>query len=342
VGNACVGCGAAGTGACTGSKPLCVSAGSKAGQCVECTSPAQCLKATSPLCDDNQCRGCKKDSDCSTQAGICALDGSCPKASAVVYAQNTSKCTSSDRGKGTLDFPYCDLDKAVSAAVLNGSVVRILGTITASKSLVIDASKNPLLITGQSATTAIINAPSGNSDPIISITGGEVTLRDLTVAGGRAAGISASAGTLRAARCYVLNNADTGIAVGNGVAFDIANTVVAGNTRSGVTLGTYTGSGPVRFVFNTVVNNGDGGVVCPAMGRSLQGVLANNNGPFNINPNCITDPTTSTAAPLFGSNFHLTANSPCVNAGGSTCPVDDIDGDARPKGTSCDCGADEF
>jgi hypothetical protein len=31
-------------------------------------------------------------------------------------------------------------------------------------------------------------------------------------------------------------------------------------------------------------------------------------------------------------NYHLTAASPCVNAGGATCPPDDIDDDTRPIG----------
>ena len=61
-------------------------------------------------------------------------------------------------------------------------------------------------------------------------------------------------------RCYVTGNSKNGIITDNS-AFDIANTVIAGNggsAYSGVTLGAYTGSGPKRFWFNTVVNNGYG------------------------------------------------------------------------------------
>jgi hypothetical protein len=343
LGNACVGCGSAGTNACTGAKPLCAGTGSKAGQCVECTSNAQCPQAISPVCDSNQCRGCKKDSECSAQAGICALDGSCPKSNVIIYAQNSSKCTSSNRGLGTVDFPYCDLDTAVSAASGNASIVRAMGTVAPSKPLTISRT-TPLLITGASASTAIINPPSGYTSPVVSITGGEVTLRDLTVTGGQANGVSVSAGTVHINRCYVLNNAGTGIAVGDGVAFDITNTVIAGNgstVRSGVTLGSYAGTGITRFAFNTVVDNGYGGVVCAA-GYSLTGVLATNNGTLNFSANCLTDSKSSTAAPAFGSNYHLTANSPCVNIGGLACFGQDIDGEPRPNGVACDCGADEY
>lgn len=342
VGNACVGCGSAGANACAGARPLCAGSGSKAGQCVECTSNAQCQQATSPVCDANQCRGCKKDSECSAKAGICGLDGSCPGSNAIAYVQNSSKCTSSDRGLGTLDLPYCDLDTAISAASASNAIIRVTGSIVASKALSISRA-TPLLITGSSASTAIINPPPGNAEPVISIAGGEVTLRDLTITGGQESGISISAGTLHVNRCYVLNNAGTGIVVGNGVAFDITNTVIAGNggtTNSGVTLGSYAGTGLTRFAFNTVVNNGHGGVVCAA-GYTLVGILANNNGLLDFSADCSTT-ASSTAAPAFGSNFHLTTGSPCVNKGGAACLGEDIDGESRPKGLACDCGADEF
>jgi hypothetical protein len=343
AGNVCVGCASAGASACTGAKPLCAGSGSKAGQCVECTSNAQCQQATSPVCDANQCRGCKKDSECSAKAGICGLDGSCPGSTAIVYVQNSNKCTSSNRGQGTLDLPYCDLDTAIGAASGGNAIIRVMGSIVPSKALTISRA-TPLLIAGDSASTTIINPPPGNTDPVISITGGEITLRDLTITSGKGAGISISAGTVHINRCYVLNNAGTGIAVGNGVAFDITNTVIAGNgstSNSGVTLGSYAGTGPTRFAFNTVVNNGYGGVVCAA-GYTLVGILANNNGLLNFSADCSTNATSSTAAPVFGSNFHLTASSPCVNMGGSACLGEDIDGEARPKGVACDCGADEF
>jgi parallel beta-helix repeat protein/predicted outer membrane repeat protein len=50
------------------------------------------------------------------------------------------------------------------------------------------------------------------------------------------------------------------------------------------------------------------------------------------------------ADPLFvgGSDYHLTYNSPCVNAGLDTGLSNDVDGDARPLAGGCDMGSDEF
>jgi hypothetical protein len=48
--------------------------------------------------------------------------------------------------------------------------------------------------------------------------------------------------------------------------------------------------------------------------------------------------TSTTAGAL---NFHISSGSALKDAGGSTCPATDYDGDTRPAGVACDVGADE-
>ncbi|MBS1153130.1 MAG: polymorphic outer membrane protein, partial [Myxococcaceae bacterium] len=62
--------------------------------------------------------------------------------------------------------------------------------------------------------------------------------------------------------------------------------------------------------------------------------------------NALLDLTTAlnlSADPLFDGGVHLSAGSPCRNAGTATgAPVIDLDGDSRPKESAPDIGADEY
>ena len=345
VNNSCTGCQTAGTGACTGAKPVCAASGSYVGQCVECAGNTDCKVATKPVCDTDQCRPCAKDLECTgiSPAVVCGLDGSCPADSAVIYLQNSSSCPG---GNGTLASPYCSSDDATAALSATKTVIVVKGNGVAYPvgPLTLGAvASSRVLVAGQSSAK-ITNLGVG-SHILVNITAGDVTLRDLTISGGNDAGVSVSGGaTLHMDRCYVLNNTAYGIITTNS-AFDIANTVIAGNgtdgLSSGAGLGAYTGTGPKRFAFNTVVNNGLVGVACGSS-YTLTGILANGNGGLNFSASCVTDSTTSTASPNLDANYHLTSSSFCRDHGGATCPLDDIDGDTRPIGTACDCGADEY
>jgi hypothetical protein len=276
-------------------------------------------------------------------AGVCGLDGSCPAEDAVIHLQNSSTCSTTNRGNGTAAEPSCYADDAALLLSPTKSVIVVHGTVAPLGPLVLAMSSPAVLIAGKSS--AILRPPPGGAPPVIAMTAGDVTLRDLTISNGNDTGVSVSGGaTLHMDRCYVLNNQGIGIQI-SGSAFDIVNTVIAGNGAAaggyGVSLGNYSG-GPTNFAFNTVVNNVGGGVFCGSPSNyAITGILANSNGPTSF-LNCQTNSTSSTAAPTFGTNYHLTAASPCVNAGGTTCPSDDIDGDTRPQGIACDCGADEY
>jgi len=354
VNNACTGCQNAGQGAgqdggsspCSGATPVCAATGTSAGRCVACVASTDCTTdPTKPICDSNQCRGCKKDSECAavSSVGVCGLDSSCPSEGNVIFVQNSSTCSTSNPGAGSAASPFCFPDAAVRALSGLKSVIVVHGTVGPVGPLVFNFPTQPVLVAGQASAT--IKPPTGGMPPVVSVTAGEVTLRDLTISGGGDTGISVTGvAILHMDRCYVLGNTGSGILT-TASAFDIVNTVVASNGGTnfpGVNLGAYTGPGPTKFAFNTVVNNGFGGVVCGAT-YAVTGILANSNVGLNISPNCQTDATTSTAAPLFSSiAYHLSATSPCVDAAGTACPPDDIDGNSRPQGAACDCGADEY
>lgn len=345
--NQCVACSATGAPTCAAKNALLPVCDATGGRCVECTTSANCTAvATKPICDANQCRGCKKDSECVgvSSAGVCGLDFSCPGDANVIYVQNSSLCSTSIRGSGSATSPFCFPDDAALALSASKSVIVVHGTVGPTAALVFNLTGQPVLVAGQASAT--IKPPAGGMPPVVSITAGEVTLRDVTISGGGDTGISVTGGAiLHMDRCFVLNNQGIGVLT-NASAFDIVNTVIAGNGAgtgvNGVSLGAYTGTGPTKLAFNTVVGNVGLGVYCGA-NYVVTGILANGNGTGDLSANCRFDATTSTAAPAFSSvAYHLSAASPCVDAAGAVCPPDDIDGDLRPQGAACDCGADEY
>jgi hypothetical protein len=134
-------------------------------------------------------------------------------------------------------------------------------------------------------------APATSADAI-TITSGDITLRNLTIQGSAspATGIgikaspdSGSTVTLHMDACAVTNNPGGGILL-NGAAFDIKNTTITGNgpnntgaTWGGVYVQTLTSSGPMNLTFVTIQNNVGGGLTCTAGPIQGADVLSSSN-----------------------------------------------------------------
>jgi hypothetical protein len=127
--------------------------------------------------------------------------------------------------------------------------------------------------------------------------------------------------------CY---NTGAGIFVGNGATPDIVNTIISHNTGHA---GFAFWNAPNAFVrYCDVFGNSGGhfwGNYVPAGLGQIVGVNANGD-PCDINFNIFLDPL------FVGTNdYHLTENSPCIDAGDPLSPLD-------PDGTIADIGAFYF
>jgi opacity protein-like surface antigen len=161
------------------------------------------------------------------------------------------------------------------------------------------------------------------------------------------------------------NSHGGGIYLGNGACPTIANCVIVRNTSD------YQGGGIYCYNANPIITNctitrntaaNGGGLYCrykPA--PTLTNCILWGNTPNEVAKDLRSDKPkirysvvqggprgagNMNADPLFvgaGNYYHLTKESPCINAGTSTgAPETDIDGDSRPQGRRIDIGADEY
>jgi hypothetical protein len=259
----------------------------------------------------------------------------------VIYVQAAATGSACATADGTLKAPFCDLDKAAQLLASNRNIIVARGPDISGGTL--NFTDAPVIVAGQSGAKL---TGGGATAAIVTVKAGDVTLRDLTISGATAGiGVYATGGTLRMTRCQVEGN-DTGIKTAS-AAFDITNTIVAGNTGSagGVTLGTFAGTGPKTFAFNTVTANSGIGVFC-ATGTNypLANSIVSGNGATQATGCSFTDACATTCSPatMLTSNYHLQPSSvACIDKVASGFPADDIDGDPRPQGSAADCGADE-
>ncbi len=331
------------------SAPVCDTA---ARHCVQCLKDGDCSGAT-PICTNQQCTKCTSDAQCATKLGanpgVCMFhqDGRCATDAETIYVQdNATICSPSAASGGTAVNPFCNSQDGANAVASTKRLVVMRGP-DAWLGWSATYSGAQVSVVGQNGATIAPGAAVG-----IHLVSGDLYLRGLTVAGSFNTGITVDSGaTLRMDRSILTNNAKGGLIVAAGGAFDISNSVFDKNgpgsvgavSFGGVYLGAVSAAGPGRFWYNTVINSGAAGVVCADPSQSLSGLLFYNNTVGDM-LNCATPTSSKSGDPLFDTSrpYHLTAASPCVNAGGTTCPLDDIDGDTRPIGTACDCGADEY
>jgi hypothetical protein len=159
------------------------------------------------------------------------VDGHCAADAETIYVGTLGTVTCSESNSGTLQAPVCSVQNGVSLAKSGGkAVVVVRGTLTAATTNI--AASAPLTIVGRS-TSAVLTAAAGGD--CLTITAGEIHLRNLTIQGGTSTGMGINAAptggntvTLDMDTCAIINNPGGGILL-NGAAFDIRNTSITGN-----------------------------------------------------------------------------------------------------------------
>lgn len=318
--------------------------------CVECLEAKDCKTPSKPICAGKACHACKKDKDCADaypdRPGLCLLDtGRCATDNDVLSIEGSS-CTVT----GMTGNVRCMVQPTIDDAIARGKAAVLLIGSGPFDGFAITASGATLVVAGRAGARI---TPVAGTAPGASVTGAGavITIQDLEISGGTY-GVSASSGTLNVRRCLIHDNAGSGIYVVNS-AFDIDNTVVAGNGGGTASPGVTLGQGNLAkalFVNNTVIANGTFGVACADAFKIIGSIVAGN-GDVALSANCakpydscITQCSANIdSAQLTSNNYLLSAKSPpsCMSAINTQLATDRLGG-PRPQGGKSDCGADEY
>lgn len=337
--------------------PVCVTAGDGGGVCVQCAAMSDCT-GTTPVCTPaHTCTACKADSDCAGSGPhVCMADGHCASDDQVVIVDEARGCPD-----GGASGNFCTLAAGVAQLSPSRNVLIVVGG-TSDRLVLSTVNVKPVVI-GRMNSAGDPGSVPATSGTALTVNSDTVVIRDLTVnLGGSSISrgivvtgaattatilrVTASLGTglgidvesgasVTIDESYVNGNSAGGILV-NGATAVIQNSVIASNggtTGYGVQLNN-TGTG-TKFWFNTVVKNPVAAVCSFSAGVDLQDSIID--GPqTNCTPvNCVAAPTFDSARP-----FHLTGHLACPTTPAAPFPNHDLDGEAR--GTTPDCGADQF
>jgi hypothetical protein len=217
-------------------------------------------------------------------------DGHCATDAEAIYVGMLGSATCLESNAGTAQAPVCSLLNGVGLAKTSSKpVVLIRGALSAGSAVI--AVTSPLTIVGRSGAT--VTATAAASADAITITSGEITLRNLTIQGtaSPATGIgikaspdSGSTVTLHVDTCAVKGNPGGGILL-NGANFDIKNTTVTGNGPAtfggatawgGILISNPPASGSLNLSLVTIQTNDGGGLSCTSAMQGA-GVLSTGN-----------------------------------------------------------------
>lgn len=218
--------------------------------------------------------------------------------------------------------------------------------------------------TGTSGANGIDVNPNGGTPKLV--------LTRVKLTGNQGLGLLAQGGAVTISQSTISGNTGGGVSISNAT-FDITNNFIVANGSADMLSGSDIGglslsapAGSSRFEWNTVAYNHAkqgtllaAGVACSVTNMVAPGniVTANNEGlsfPAQVKGVCtygnsFIDAGSETNTLKFKSittnppDFHLTKDSPAsvLDAGGA-CTGVDVDGEARPQGSACDLGADEY
>lgn len=256
----CEGCTASGECSRFASSPVCDPG---TGQCVQCVGGSDC-SGTTPICDNQTCRGCRIDAECAS--GACGDDGACVAVTAILYLDPGGV----DAGPCTPSAPCRTLTGAVakSTAARNHIVLapgayvqnlRLEPTNTPATKMYIHGGGATLSSASVESSILFLSMPTvvrnlkidgPPTNAALTLYSGPHELYDIEIT---AADIGIGAGTfVTARRLHILpTSAGKGVALSGGASLTMEQSVISGGNY-----GVYAESfGITLNLSNTLVSN---------------------------------------------------------------------------------------